>query len=383
MRRALLYLGVVLMVGASLATLWFVSHSRVFAVPAARSYRNNWNPRAAAEYLDVREAWWERWPAAQLDHGTFCISCHTALTYALARPALRKQLGQTELTPGEKDLLNNVEKRVSNWPAMKPYYTDPEDAIPSHNTEAVLNAFILANYSQGQPSLGPITRRAFKNAWALQETEGENAGGWKWQNFHEAPWESTESAYQGAAMMALAAGMRPDLYASDPEAQEHVEQLRGYLLRKYAVQPPINQLYVLWASSQMPGLLSEVQRSDLIERIANLQRSDGGWSLSSLDKQVAFKRRVLSFVKRASGADVSDGCATGLTILALEAAGMDSQDPILKRGRDWLEANQRPEGSWWASSLNGFRDQSSGMGHFMSDAATGYAVLALEQAPVR
>lgn len=380
MRRALLYSGVALVGGASLAALWSVSHSRLFGVPAARSYRNNWSPTAAADYLDVREAWWQGWPNAQLDHGTFCVSCHTALPYALARPLLRKQLGQTELTSGERDLLNDIEKRVSDWPELKPYYTDSAHALPSHATEAILNALILASYSRSQPSLSPITQRAFDNAWALQETTGENAGGWQWQNFHEAPWEATESAYQGAAMMAMAEGMRSNLDGSGPAAQAHVDHLRGYLQREYAVQPPINQLYVLWASSQMPGLLSEAQRSELIERIAKLQRSDGGWSLSSLDKQVAFKRGILSFFKRASGADVSDGCATGLAVLALEAAGTDSRDQVLNRGLIWLEAHQRQAGSWWATSLNGFRNQYIGMGQFMSDAATGYAVLALEQA---
>jgi squalene-hopene/tetraprenyl-beta-curcumene cyclase len=78
--------------------------------------------------------------------------------------------------------------------------------------------------------------------------------------------------------------------------------------------------------------------------------------------------------------DGSDGIATGLTVLALEESGVDLQDPALKRGLDWLARHQYEEGSWWASSLNGFRDSASGVGRFMSDAATGYAVLALEQA---
>ncbi len=32
----------------------------------------------------------------------------------------------------------------------------------------------------------------------------------------------------------------------------HVELLREYLRRYYAVEPLMNQLYVLWASAKMP-----------------------------------------------------------------------------------------------------------------------------------
>ena len=54
-----------------------------------------WNPRAAAGYLDRRSDWWSTWPNAARDHDTFCVSCHTAAPYALARPALRRSLGET------------------------------------------------------------------------------------------------------------------------------------------------------------------------------------------------------------------------------------------------------------------------------------------------
>src|SRR6185295_13386636 len=50
---------------------------------------HTWNPEAAAAYLDHRADWWMGWQGAARDHGTFCVSCHTALPYALARPALR------------------------------------------------------------------------------------------------------------------------------------------------------------------------------------------------------------------------------------------------------------------------------------------------------
>ena len=48
-----------------------------------------WNAKAAAQYLDQRAEWWTTWPNAARDRGTYCMSCHTTLPYALARPALR------------------------------------------------------------------------------------------------------------------------------------------------------------------------------------------------------------------------------------------------------------------------------------------------------
>ena len=210
-------------------------------------------------------------------------------------------------------------------------------------------------------------------------TSGDDAGGWLWQDFHEAPWESPESAYSGAAWMALAVGSTPAGYDNDPSYQAHVQSLRGYLQRHYDAQPPLNQLYVLWASAKMPGLLTNAQRTDLAQRLAALQHSDGGWSLSSLDKQTRAKPAFLDMLKKANSADGSDGIATGLAVLALEETG-DAQDPAVKRGLAWLDHNQNQQGNWWASSLNGFRDPHSDMGLFMSDAATGYAVLALDNA---
>src|SRR5215831_19084727 len=51
-----------------------------------------WDPKAAAAYLDRRMEWWSGWKGSARDHGTFCFSCHTAVPYALARPALSATL---------------------------------------------------------------------------------------------------------------------------------------------------------------------------------------------------------------------------------------------------------------------------------------------------
>ncbi len=109
---------------------------------------NSWDPKAAAAYLDQREQWWMGWQEAAREHGTFCVSCHTAVPYALARPPLRKVLGEPAPTENERILLENVRKRVRIWKEIAPVYNDKEDgpnkSAESRATEAVLIAFVLA-----------------------------------------------------------------------------------------------------------------------------------------------------------------------------------------------------------------------------------------------
>src|SRR3954447_5708767 len=66
----------------------------LLSVPGIARERKAWNSQAAAAYLDARAGWWRTWPRAARDHDTFCISCHTALPYALARPVLRFAAGE-------------------------------------------------------------------------------------------------------------------------------------------------------------------------------------------------------------------------------------------------------------------------------------------------
>jgi squalene-hopene/tetraprenyl-beta-curcumene cyclase len=65
--------------------------------------------------------------------------------------------------------------------------------------------------------------------------------------------------------------------------------------------------------------------------------------------------------------------------LVLEELGTSQQDPELVHGLQWLDRHQGSDGSWRAESLNGKRDPQSDVGRFMTDAATGYAVMALEE----
>jgi squalene-hopene/tetraprenyl-beta-curcumene cyclase len=333
-----------------------------------------WNPKAAAAYLDQRQAWWSTWPNAARDHGTFCVSCHTALPYALARPALRQSLGESGPSAAETALVANVIKRVTMWKEVEPFYPDQTRGLPktseSRGTESILNAFILAGRDARSGSLSDEGRRAFDNLWALQMKTGEQSGAWNWLNFHYEPWEADNAAYYGATLAAIAVGMAPGGYAASPEIQDRTKLLREYLQKGNEKQSLFNRAMLLWASTASPAVLTRDQQQSIADALLRAQQDDGGWSMATLGSW-----------KRSDGTPLdarSDGYATGLVTFVLQSAPDARVQPQVKRGLAWLIAHQDPSsGTWFAASLNKQRDPASDAGRFMSDAATAYAVLAL------
>jgi squalene-hopene/tetraprenyl-beta-curcumene cyclase len=330
--------------------------------------------KAAAAYLDKRLDWWVHWPNAAVDHDTSCVSCHTALTYGLARPALHRALNETEVSAPERILFANVTKRVKLWKEVDPFYPDQTRGLPktseSRGTESVLNAVILATRDAAAGVLTDDTRLAFSNMWALQFKAGELKGTWAWLNFHYEPWESNGSPYFGAAMAAIAVGTAPGNYAANAEIQDQIKLLSDYLQQRANAEHLFNRLMSLWASSRLPSVLTSMQRQAIMDAALAKQHDDGGWSMSDLGP---WKRSDSTALETSS-----DGYATGLVTLALQSMGLQRSDPHVGKALLWLAQHQDSgTGMWSASSLNKQRDPATDIGKFMSDAATAYAALAL------
>jgi squalene-hopene/tetraprenyl-beta-curcumene cyclase len=341
-----------------------------------------WKPAEAGKRLDARARDWFEFAPAERGAGatrSTCISCHSLLPFALARPALRKVTGTPTASDYEKKIVAQTAQRVQNWKAIDSapfgllYDFNEQKKKESWGTEAVLNAVVLAfdeDY-QGRKQPSPATRQAFANLWKTQARAGADRGSWDWLDFNLEPWEAQASRYHGAAWAAIAVGTAPGYYVAgaDPETDARVESLRRYLKERFSRQNLYNRAFALWAAARLAGVLTVDEQKQAIEQLLAKQQDDGGWGLPSLG---AFVRK-----DGTPQETVSDGYATGLVVYVLEKAGRPKEDPRLARGLAWLRSHQAASGGWQTSSVNKKRNPATHVGQFMSDAATAYAVLAL------
>lgn len=356
------------------------SYSAPVAVTGSQTPAAAWSPAKAAAYLDKRSTWWISWPTSARDHGTFCVSCHTATPFSLGRAALRGALGESSPSPNEQKVLDSVTKRVRMWHDVDPFYTDQARGLPkaseSRGTESILNALILVSHDVSTGHLSADARLALDNMWALQIKAPDMNGAWAWLQFHNAPFEG-DSQFYGNSLAAIAIGSAPDNYQSEPAIQSGIKLLTGWLVKNMDKQTPLDRVVLLWASTKLHGLLTPEQQNKIVEETIAKQRDDGGFSMASMIP--GWKRHDDTPIDPSS-----DGYATGLVAYALEQFGAAQAQPQLKRALAWLDKNQiDSDGRWPAVSLNNNRPVLSDTGLFMSDAATAYAVLALTNAPGR
>jgi hypothetical protein len=341
-----------------------------------------WNKEKAAAYLDERARVWYEFSSARRGEGTTrttCVSCHTLFPYALARPVLRNLTATTEATEYEKKFRAHIQQRVENWPDLDTpkwrlfYDFNDRKKEESWGTEAVMNALILAWDDRGQGKKKPSeqSRRAFDNLWQLQARTGADKGSWDWLDFNLEPWESKDGRYFGAALAAVAVGTAPGYYArgGDQALDANVELLRGYLKSGFGGQTLHHRALGLWASANLDGVLTKEEQKKVIDQLLEKQQTDGGWSLASLG----------SYTRGDGTAQetASDGYATGLVLHVLQTAGHTKDNAAVAKGLAWLRSNQAASGAWPGVSVNKKRDPATHAGKLMSDAATGFAVLAL------
>jgi squalene-hopene/tetraprenyl-beta-curcumene cyclase len=339
-----------------------------------------WNPSAAAKYLDDREKTWLEFAPAKRGQGTgqtSCVSCHSVLPYVLARPVLRKQMKTETATEHEDSLLARTRKRVENWqeldtPKFRLFYDfDEQKKKESWGTEAVLNAVILAfdDHYCGKSAPCDVTRQALDILWKTQIQSGSQKGSWDWLDFGMEPWEAKGGRYYGAALAALAVGTVPGYANSEAGVRDKIALLRAFLNGEFPGQNLFNQVWCLWASTKLDGVLTRDEQKKLIARLFGKQLTDGGWSLASLG---TFTRQ-----DGTSQDSTSDGYATGFVLHVVQTAGVPMDEPKLAKGLAWLKCNQATSGEWRSASLNKKRDPATHVGKFMTDAATAFAVLAL------
>lgn len=360
----------------------------------------NWEPAAAAAYLDARMELWFTYGTKlkTADAQTTCVACHAGLAYALARPVLRRVMHVDVLPAQEARLIEETTRRVETYGTHQVLYDfDERRQAESRGTEAVLNAVILTSADAARNLHEPSepTKKALARLWETQRADGR----WDWLDFGLEPWETVDAGYHGAAYAAFAAGTAKGRY--DEAATAGIARLRSYLSTNYEAQHLYNRTWALLASTRLKDVLTDAQRTALIGELVQTQREDGGWSLQAMGPW-RWSKAAPPFKAPgdldASLLDLSDGYATGLVVYTLEQAGVSPSNTAIRNGIGWLETNQRtlavpdvPGRGWQAHSLN--YDREHGSLHydsalrgekgepwrrlFMSDTATAFAILAL------
>jgi squalene-hopene/tetraprenyl-beta-curcumene cyclase len=294
----------------------------------------------SAEFLDTASLSWTQ--------GRKCGTCHTNYPYLMARPVLKE---------ADSRALDEVRKffenRVANWDSPE------KGAKPRWDTEVVATAAALAfNDAQTTGKLHPLTREALDRMWTVQQPNGA----WNWLKCAWPPYEHDD--YYGAVFAAVGVGHAPEGYAQGDSARDGLAKLKQYLQKTPA--PDLHhKAWLMWASLKLDDLMSKNERETTIRELLALQRPDGGWSLPALGDWKGKDGR-----KNDKNAP-SDGFGTGFVIYVLRQAGVPANHEQIQKGVNWLKTNQRASGRWFTRSLN------TETHHFITNAGTAYAVLAL------
>jgi squalene-hopene/tetraprenyl-beta-curcumene cyclase len=293
-----------------------------------------------------------------------CGTCHSNIPYMIGRAALGPH------TPAADEVRSFFTDRAARWDSMGNALVRGDVAtnkgwglVTWFPHEVIVTGTMLAMDDAGTTgTLAPITRQVLDRMWTLQRQDG----GFYWLMAVSHPFETSE--YYGSALAAVAAGMAPDEYAKTPPAQAGLKKLSGYLREKNNAAVFLHdRIYVLWASTRIPDLITSEERDAIVNQLLALQRPDGGWSLPSLGN---WRREDGTFNDR-HGAP-SDGYGTGLATYVLRQTGRPVTDPVIARAVKWLKTNQRVSGRWFTASLN--KDSY----HFITHTGTVYAAMALK-----
>jgi squalene-hopene/tetraprenyl-beta-curcumene cyclase len=291
-----------------------------------------------------------------------CVACHTNGSYMVVRPLMTAQLGQPN-----KELhefwVRSLQEELATDPADQRAELDSTQAVYVAAGLAIWDAHVTHR-------LSAETVQALDMMFKLQRADGD----WTISDDNNPPLESNR--YQLATVAARAVGNAPEWLAQrrGTPVEAKVRLLESYLRAEGKLQGDYDRADLLWASTEMPGLIDEARKQQLIEMILAHQKADGGWSIRNFARPEEWGKGNRAEKLRAElelNDPPSDGHMTGLAIIALREAGVPASDARIQRGVAWLLTNQRSSGRWWTRSLN--RDG----WQFITYSGTVYPLLAL------
>ena len=325
-----------------------------YARPSRDEAKIPFTPQLAYDYMEQGAlAWTADWK---------CVACHTNGSYMVVRPLLTPQLGEPNKAVRDFFVSTLREEQA----------VDPEEMRPElDSTQAVYVAAGLAIWdAHVTHHLSPETAEALSMMFKLQRADGD----WTISDDNNPPLESNR--YQLATVAARAIGNAPGWLAQQrgTPVQAKIDLLESYLRAERKPQGDYDRADLLWTATELPGLLDDARKQQLVEMIFKHQKTDGGWSIRdfALPEQWGKGNRAEKLRAELEFSDPpSDGHMTGLAIVALRKAGVPASDPRIERGVSWLLTNQRSSGRWYTRSLN--RDG----WQFITYSGTAYPLLAL------
>ena len=329
--------------------------------------------RKAPRPISRANVWWSSWPTAARDHETSCVSCHTALPYALARPALRDSLTRPRRpVPSGGDRRRHQARAALE--RSRAVLSDQTRGLPKPASRAAprrsSNAVILATRDAHAGRPERRRARALDNMWALQFRTGDQTAAWAWLNFHNEPWEANDSPrFFGAALAAIAVGRAPGGYAAARESGSR-QALRGYLTQGEERSRWSTARCCCGRRRHSRICSSAEQRSRRSSTLLRRQGDDGGWSPASLGS-VEARRDSTPLERRATATRPAS------FRLRWSAPAFRPRTRTCRAGSGGSCApgsRRRHVVRLVAQQAARSEDR---LGKFMSDAATAYAVLAL------
>jgi len=287
-----------------------------------------------------------------------CFTCHTNVSYLIARPTAAS-LVTTYRTPtaaidapAHQAVRKFAEEMISlRW----------EEVGSRFDAEVVaIGAALALNDRATTGKLHPLTRIALDKMWTGQRETGD----WKWPTGCRWPPMESDDHY-GVTLALIGTGAAPEGYAQTPAAQAGLAKIRTYL----KAHPPENLHHkgmLLWAASYFDDLLTADEKQTYVRELLAEERPGGGWAFARLypwDRADDQEQDL----------ETPDAYGTAFALFALRKAGVPVDEPALTRGVAWLKSKQRESGRWFTRSLN--KDNE----HFISHAASAYAVMALAE----
>jgi squalene-hopene/tetraprenyl-beta-curcumene cyclase len=322
--------------------------------PSAAEPKISFTPQLAVEYMEQgAEAWTSEWK---------CVACHTNGSYMIVRPLLTEELG-----------LPNPELRQFFVSSLQEQLT-PDRNDPRWAPEPTQVVYIAAGLAIWDAHVTHRLSKETSQALALMFKLQSAAGDWPIADDNNPPLES--NTFQLATVAARAVANAPGWLAqqSNTPVERKIGLLEQILRSERRIQGDYDRTDLLWAATELPGLIENSQIAQLVQMIFNHQKPDGGWSIRNFASPEEWGKGNRAEKIRAElefSDPPSDGHMTGLAIIALRKAGVPATDPRIQRGVAWLLANQRSSGRWWTRSLN--RDG----WQFITYSGTVYPLLAL------